>query len=57
VSVSAWLADAAGHRIRNHFLGQAVAAALSERPDLDAEALHELAAKARAAAIVVSPAS
>lgn len=57
VSVSAWLADAASHRIRNRFLGEAITAALSERPDLDEHALQELARQARANAIVTSPPS
>ena len=56
VTVSAWLADAASHRIRNHFLGEALAAALTEREDLDTTALHDMASQARADAIVTSPA-
>ncbi len=55
VTISAWLADAASHRIRNRFLGEAVAKALKEHDSLDEDALQALAAQARSIATVTSP--
>jgi len=55
VTISAWLAAAASHRIRNRLLGAALEVALSESDGLDEETLQALAAQARSAATVTSP--
>jgi|MEHZ01.5.fsa_nt_MEHZ011524685.1_5 hypothetical protein len=52
VTISAWFADAASRRIRNRFLGEAIAAAIAGRESLDEDALQALAAHERSIATV-----
>lgn len=57
VTISAWFADAASHRIRNRLLGEALEVALDESEGLDQDTLQALAAQARSASTVTSPAT